>query len=78
MEKRLNDRLLPRLNQEPTRYYLVEGWMEGNALRQRIMTCYENESDALRVVKSYLRLFVSDCRDWEIEELHQGSRTLWT
>jgi hypothetical protein len=75
-ERRLNDRQLPRLNNRPPRYYLVQGEREGDILRQWIIVSYKQESDALAAAEVNYKAIVTDCRDWTVEELDNQSRIL--
>jgi hypothetical protein len=75
-ERRLNDSQLPRLNNRPPRYYLVQGRLEGDTLRQWIIVSYKQESDALAAAEEEFKAIVTDCRDWTAEELDHQSRAL--
>lgn len=75
-ERRLDDGQLPRLNHRPTRYYLVQGRLEGSTLRQWIVETYTDEAVALKTAEALPKVIITDCRDWTPEELDNRARAV--
>ncbi|KJH69403.1 hypothetical protein UH38_24175 [Aliterella atlantica CENA595] len=64
------------MNRRPTRYYLVEGRLEDSTLYQKIVAVFVNEEEAFKTAEKMPKAIITDCRDWCLEELDNGSRAI--
>ena len=58
-------------------FYIFSGRKEGRAIHQWLINVYPTREEAERRAATRNDVWVSECRDWLVEELSVGRRTLF-